>query len=140
MGRVTQLSDQYINIHGLAWRGDEIWYTAADEGPIFRTVRAVAPAGGASRTITRMPGNVTLWDVLPDGQLILAHTDDRAVIIAKRRTMPGIAICPGSMARWPRSLSLDGRWLLFWEYGPGRRQGRRRVFARLGWLARRSPE
>ena len=26
-----------------------------------------------------MPGNATLWDVLPDGRLIIAHTDDRAV-------------------------------------------------------------
>jgi hypothetical protein len=59
-GVTTPLSDEYVNLHGLAWRGDEIWYTAADERPLFRTVRAVAP-GGAERTITRMPGSATLW-------------------------------------------------------------------------------
>ena len=40
--------------------------------------------GGARRTITRMPGNATLWDASPDGRLVIAQTDDRAVVIARR--------------------------------------------------------
>ena len=55
-GAVTALSAEYLNVHGLAWNGDEIWYTAADEQQLFRALCAVTP-GGTRRTITRMPGN-----------------------------------------------------------------------------------
>lgn len=41
-GRVTALSEGYLNIHGLAWRGDEIWFTAADARPLFRALNAVS--------------------------------------------------------------------------------------------------
>ena len=40
-GNVTTLSDDYVNIHGLVWKGDEIWYTAADDALLFRAFRAV---------------------------------------------------------------------------------------------------
>ena len=118
-GRVTPLSDEYVNVHGLAWRGDEVWYTASDEGPLFRTVRAVRPEGGASRTITRIPGNVTLWDVLPDGRLIIAHTDDRTVLIAKRPEDVADRDLSWFDGSYGGSLSHDGRWLLFSEQGQG---------------------
>ncbi len=117
-GTVTPLSREYLNIHGLAWKGDDIWYTAADERPLFRALSAVTPRG-TRRTITRMPGNATLWDVSPDGRLLLAHTDDRAVVIAH---------VPGDVAdrdlswldsSWVADLSLDGRLLLFTETGQG---------------------
>ena len=114
---VTALSDEYLNIHGLAWKGDEIWYTAADEQPLFRALWAVTP-GGARRLITRMPGNPTLWDASPDGRLVLAHTDDRAVVIARRpdadeRDLSWLD------SSWVADLSHDGRLVLFTESGQG---------------------
>ena len=126
---MTALSDEYLNVHGLAWNGDEIWYTAADEQQLFRALCAVTP-GGTARTITRMPGNATLWDASPDGRLVIAHTDDRAVVIARR---------PGDVddrdlswldASWVADLSHDGRLLLFTESRAGRRPGERRVSSR----------
>lgn len=117
-GAVTPLSGEYLNIHGLAWNGSEICYTAADEGVFYRTVRAVRP-GRTERTITRMPGNVTLWDVLPDGRLLIAHTDDRTVMIARSRDDADerdLSWFDGSIAS---SLTRDGRRLLFSEYGLG---------------------
>jgi Tol biopolymer transport system component len=117
-GTVTPLSTEYLNVHGLAWRGDEIMYTAADERPLFRALRAVTP-GGASRTITRMPGNTTLWDALPDGRLVTAHTDDRAVMVAQLRRDETDRDLSWLDASWLEDLSLDGRWLLFTEFGQG---------------------
>lgn len=117
-GTVEALSDEYLNVHGLAWRGDEILYTAADEQPVFRALCGVRPGGGR-RTIMRMPGNATLWDALPDGRLMIAQTDDRAVVIARR---------PGDVedrdlswldTSWVADLSHDGRLLLFTEAGQG---------------------
>lgn len=116
-GAVRQLSDEYLNVHGLAWRGDEIWYSAADERPLFRALCAVT-RGGARRTITRTTGNVTLWDAWPDGRLIVAHTDDRAVLIARG---PGDEERDLSWldASFADDVSRDGRLLLFSEYGQG---------------------
>ena len=83
-----------------------------------------------------MPGNATLWDVLPDGRLVIAHTDDRAVMIARRpedveRSRSVVARC----ARWPRSLSHDGRLLLFSESARAAARPAACIFAE--WMARR---
>lgn len=116
-GRVTRLSEEYANVHGLAWRGNEIWFTAADD-PLFRALRAVAP-GGAPRTITRMPGNATLWDVLPDGRLVLAKTDDRAVLVTRRPGDVSDRDLSWLDASWIADISRDGRLILFTETGQG---------------------
>ena len=117
-GRVTRLSEEYLNIHGLAWKGDEIWYTAADDRPLFRALSAVTPRG-VQRTISRMPGNATLWDALPDGRLLIAHTDDRAVMIAR---LPGDVSDRDLSwldASWAADISIDGEQVLFTESGQG---------------------
>ena len=75
--------------------------------------------GGTRRTITRTPGNATLWDASPDGRLVIAHTDDRAVVVAH---LPGDATDRNLSwldASWAADLSLDGRLLLFTETGQG---------------------
>ena len=117
-GTVTPLSADYLNIHGLAWRGNEVLYTAADERQLFRALFGVTP-GGTSRTITRMPGNATLWDARPDGRLVIAHTDDRSVMIARLHgddTDRDLSWLDASLLA---DLSRDGKWLLFTEIGQG---------------------
>jgi hypothetical protein len=117
-GSVKVLSDEYLNVHGLAWRGNEVWYSAADDRPLFRALCAVTPSGDR-RTITRTPGNVTLWDAWPDGRLVISHTDDRGVVIAH-----GPDDAEGRDLSWldasfAEDISPDGRLLLFSEYGQG---------------------
>jgi eukaryotic-like serine/threonine-protein kinase len=117
-GAVTVLSDEYLNVHGLAWNGDEIWYTAAGEQHLFRALCAVTPAG-TRRTITRMPGNATLWDASPDGRVVIAQTDDRAVVIARRPEDVDDRDLSWLDASWVADLSHDGRLVLFTESGQG---------------------
>jgi dipeptidyl aminopeptidase/acylaminoacyl peptidase len=118
-GAKTSISSPYFNVFGLAWNRDEIWFTAADELPLFRNaVYAVAPSGQA-RLVLRVPGNATLHDVAPDGRLLIARTDDRA----------GISVlAPGDTQErdlaWLDSpsqpgISRDGTHLLFSETGVG---------------------
>jgi hypothetical protein len=112
-------SPVYFNVFGLAWNGDEVWFTAADELPLFRnTIHALGP-DGATRVVARMPGNVTMHDVTPGGQVLIAYTIDRS----------GIAVvAPGDEVErdfsWLDSatladLSRDGRTILFTEAGVG---------------------
>jgi hypothetical protein len=117
-GAVTALSDESLNVHGLAWNGDEIWYTAADKQQLFRALCAVTP-GGTRRTITRMPGNATLWDAWADGRLVIAQTDDRAVVIARRPQDVDDRDLSWLDASWVADLSDDGRLVLFTEVGQG---------------------
>lgn len=115
-GTVKVLSAESRNVHGLAWRGHEILYTAADDRPLFRALHAVTPAG-ASRTIARLVSNITLWDVLPDGRLVLAQTDDRSVMIGRKgdreRDLSWLD------ASYVDDVSRDGRVVLFTEQGQG---------------------
>jgi hypothetical protein len=117
-GAVTDLSDEYLNVHGLTWNGDEIWYTAADEQHLFRALCAVTPSG-TRRTIMRMPGNATLWDASPEGRLVIAQTDDRAVVIVRRPEDVDDRDLSWLDASWVADLSHDGRLVLFTESGQG---------------------
>ena len=118
-GAKRRISLPYFNVFGLAWNSDEIWFTAADELPLFRNaVYTVAPSGQA-RLVLRVPGNATLHDVAPDGRLLIARTDDRS----------GISVlAPGDTQErdlaWldspnQPSISRDGTHLLFSETGVG---------------------
>lgn len=109
----------YFNVFGLAWRGNEVWFTAADESPLFRNALHAMDASGAVRVVARVPSNATLHDVAPDGRVLIARTDDRG----------GIAVrAPGASAERDLSwldapvladLSRDGRRALFTETGVG---------------------
>jgi Tol biopolymer transport system component len=119
-GKVSALTDEYVNIHGLAWRGDEIWYSASDDRPLFRAIMAVRP-GGAPRVVARMPVNVTLWDVDPDenGRLLIAQTDDRGAMIGRLAGETHDRDLSWLDASSVADLSRDGTRVLFGEYGQG---------------------
>ncbi len=117
-GRVTQLSDEYLNVHGLAWRGEEILFTAADDRPLYRALRAVS-LGGRARTVMRMPGNATIWDTLSDGRLLIAQTDDRAVLVTRQSGDVADRDLSWLDASWVADISRDGRLILFTETGQG---------------------
>jgi dipeptidyl aminopeptidase/acylaminoacyl peptidase len=118
-GAKRVISPQYFNCFGLAWNGDEIWFTAADERPLFRdAIHAISKAGTA-RVVTRTPGNASLHDISPDGRLLMARTDDRGGIAA---------LTPGETQErdlswldnpFPADLSRDGTRILFSEIGVG---------------------
>jgi tRNA A-37 threonylcarbamoyl transferase component Bud32 len=112
-------SGKYFNVFGLAWKDDEVWFTAADALPLFRnTIYAMSTAGDV-RIIARVPGNTSLHDIAPDGRLLIARTDDRS----------GMAVrAPGEERdrdlSWLDSsvlvdISADGSRILFHEGGVG---------------------
>lgn len=117
-GKMTVLTGEYVNIHGLAWRGDEIWYSASDDRPLFRAVMAVR-AGSAPRVVARMPVNVTLWDADAAGRLLIAQTDDRGAMITRLAGETQDRDLSWLDASSVADLSRDGRSVLFGEYGQG---------------------
>ncbi|HJQ65859.1 MAG TPA: hypothetical protein VJ816_05765, partial [Gemmatimonadales bacterium] len=118
-GRKRMLTDTYTSIQGLAWSpaGDEIWFTAAapESGHAFRRSLFAVDLSGEQRLVSGFPGTGRLFDIAPDGRLLMARDDDRIGMMGKP---------PGdeeerdlSWLDWslPKDLSADGRWLLFEE-------------------------
>jgi Tol biopolymer transport system component len=119
-GKKTVLAAGWDSEQGLAWspRGDEVWFTAAQAG-IQRALYAVSRAGGL-RVVARIPGSLTLHDLGADGRVLLSRDD-------RRREMRGRG--PGDTEDRDLSwldqsaavdVSLDGKQLLFLEYGGAR--------------------
>lgn len=118
-GVTRAASARYANVFGLAWNGDEVWFTAADELPLFRNTIYAMNGSGDVRIVARVPGNTSLHDIAPDGRLLIARTDDRTGIAVRS---PGDAFerdlswLDGSNLG---DISRDGRRVLFYEYGVG---------------------
>ena len=113
-----KLTRDYSSVQGLAWSvaGDKIWYTAADSGGTARNLHVV-DLYGHDRLVYRVPGTLRVQDVAKDGRILLVHEASRAGILAH---------VPGSSGErelgwfdWSivRSLSDDGKRLLFEESG-----------------------
>jgi eukaryotic-like serine/threonine-protein kinase len=111
-GTVTKLTDDWPSVRGLAWSptGSEIWFTAG-EARTTRAVRAVT-LDGKQRKILAAPGSMTLWDIAPDGRVLLARDEERKAVVG---------VPPGETVERDLSwyddagvadLSSDGRWLL----------------------------
>ena len=113
-----KLTRDFASVQGLAWSvaGDKIWYTAADSGGSSRNLHVV-DLYGHDRLVYRVPGALRVQDVAKDGRILLVHEMIRAGILAH---------VPGSSGErelgwldWSicRSLSDDGKRLLFDESG-----------------------
>jgi serine/threonine protein kinase len=118
-GKKTDLAAGWATVQGLAWGpgGREVWFTAAREG-IEREIFGVT-ASGKLRLIRTMQGTPALLDLRPDGSALLTEDDYRSSAIV---FLPNQQL--GKDLTWfdwssDRSLSADGRFLLFDESGEG---------------------
>jgi Tol biopolymer transport system component/predicted Ser/Thr protein kinase len=118
-GKKTKLSDGWDSIQGVAWSPDanEIWFTATRTGG-DRSLYATDLAGNV-RLLARVPGELTIFDVGKEGNVLLTRGNDRSGMVG---------LAPGepkekdlSWLDWsvPGSLSADGKMILFQESGEG---------------------
>jgi Tol biopolymer transport system component len=118
-GNVTKLTDEWADEEGLAWapEGKEIWFTASKAGEVY-ALYAVTPAG-KQRVVARVPTNVMLHDISPDGTVLVS---------AYMLSTPIIGLPPGESKERDLSwldgigvydLSPDGKEFIFQYYGEG---------------------
>ena len=102
---------------GLAWSpgGDEVWVTATVIG-IDRSVFAV-PLSGKERLVARVPADLTLQDVLPNGRSLLARDSWRRGLIVRRASDATEHDFTWLDWSYPVTLSADGQTVLFREEG-----------------------
>jgi serine/threonine protein kinase/dipeptidyl aminopeptidase/acylaminoacyl peptidase len=117
-GKRRTLSEGWESEQGLAWSpsGEEIWFTATDNGS-NRALHAVT-LSGRRRTITRMPGSLTLQDIAKDGRVLVDHSNRRIGLLGvsadqKEKDLSGL-----DWSRMP-ILSGDGKTVVFTEEGEG---------------------
>jgi hypothetical protein len=107
------LTKVWSSVRGLAWSasGREVWFTAADSRSRFRAIRAVT-MGGRDRIVHEAPGSLTVWDIGPDGRVLLSRDEERRGVIGKG---------PGDREERDLSwfdntgvadISDDGRWIV----------------------------
>jgi len=118
-GKMRRLTKVWKSIQGLAWasNGDEVWFTAADEGPV-RALYAVN-RDGKTRKVLNPPGSLSIQDISPNGSVLLAEWRIRYGIAG--RSGSGSDERDLSWLDWSeiRDFSSDGKELLFAEDGEG---------------------
>ena len=118
-GRRIGLSSGWLDVEGLAWsrEGAEVWFTGSRAGSA-KALYAVTLTG-QERLVERVPGRLTLYDISPDGRLLVAMERDRWEI---HGLLPGDASEHG--LSWLDGtatpiLAPDGTLLVFAEQGEG---------------------
>jgi hypothetical protein len=117
-GNEKKLSHEWYGTQGLAWSsdGEEVWFTASEVGS-DRYLSAVS-LSGKERLVTRVPGDLILFDIQHDGRVLLARASRRREFIgfSDRSKEKDLSWLDYS---YPADLSVDGKTVLFDEEGVG---------------------
>jgi eukaryotic-like serine/threonine-protein kinase len=116
-GRKTALTSEFTSLQGLVWLQDgrEIWF-AGETGRSRRDLYAVTPEGRL-RSVARFPSSVVLYDMAPDGRVLLASQRGQTGIRGRSSAEDKERELGWLDMPWPRALSLDGRILLLDDIG-----------------------
>ena len=106
-------------IGGMAWspRGDEVWFTAVHRGSA-KALHAVTMAG-RDRKVLNVPGALTIEDAAPDGSILIANDNIRVSTLARSAGSDRERDLSWQETTAAADLSLDGRTLVFTEWGEG---------------------
>jgi serine/threonine protein kinase/Tol biopolymer transport system component len=118
-GKMKTLSSGWNSITDIAWSptGDEVWLSASKFG--FKTDLYAVTHAGQQRLVARVPQGIRLFDISPDGRVLLASWNASKGIKcflageAQERDL--------SWLDWGHveDISADGKLLLFTEGGEG---------------------
>jgi len=109
--QVDTLSQEWESEQGLAWHGDEIWFTAAEKGNNLNLM-AVKP-GAKIRTVLDLPMGITLQDIAPDGRVLVALNSKRLAL-----AFSSVGVEHDEDLSWhdwtvAKDISADGQFVLF---------------------------
>ena len=112
-GKTRIVSKDYGTLRGLAWRGQEIWFTAGTH--ILNRALYAVDLSGKERGVFTQAGGLHLHDVAPDGRVLMSREEMRGGLLslADGQVQP----LDLSWRTWSYLLdtSGDGKTLLFEE-------------------------
>ncbi len=118
-GKKSTLTSEFSSVYGLAWSPDgrEIWFSAQGQAMgVRRALFAVTPEGHL-RSIARFPSSVTLYDISPDGRVLLGSENEQSGIRGRSSADKQERELGWLDFPYVRALSADGRVLLFDDMG-----------------------
>jgi hypothetical protein len=118
-GRKVTLSSDWKSLQGLAWAGDEIWFTGSRTGKGGSSALHAVSLTGRERTVFASPGTLKLNDIAPSGHVLITRGTTRGGIVGL-----GSEATKDRELSWfdystVGDLSVDGNTLLFYEWGEG---------------------
>ncbi len=111
-GHVTTLTEEWASEQGLAWHGNEIWFTATREGNAL-SLMAVTLSGKV-RPVLDLPIGITLHDIASDGSRVLVALNSKRLAMAFS-TLGNKQDVELSWHDWnvAKDISRDGQFVLF---------------------------
>ena len=120
-GHVHALTAEYESEQGIAWHGNEIWFTAAEKGTNLNLM--AVSLSGKVRSVLDLPMGITLEDIAPDGSVLVALSSKRlAMAFSSLGSKEDVEL---SWHDWnvAKDISRDGTFVLFEDAseaaGPG---------------------
>ena len=112
-GHYHPLTEVWNNARGIAWspRGDEVWFTAGGWSA-DRALRAV-DLRGRQRVVATAPSSLTLWDIAPDGRVLLTRDEEERGLVGMSPGETEERDLSLDDSSGLASLSADGRSVLF---------------------------
>ena len=80
-GKKVTLSSDWKSLQGLAWAGDEIWFTGSRTGKGGSSTLYAVSLAGSERTVFSSPGTLKLNDIARSGDVLLTRGTTRGGII-----------------------------------------------------------
>jgi eukaryotic-like serine/threonine-protein kinase len=114
-GKKTALSPDWGWEYGVAWspKGDEVWFSAVENGSSNRSLWAVNLSGRLRKVLTA-PGGFTVQDIAPDGRILATIDNERLAMewSGKDKQVRDLSWYDWSIAK---DISPDGKSVLFEE-------------------------
>ncbi|MFN6963029.1 MAG: protein kinase domain-containing protein [Pyrinomonadaceae bacterium] len=109
------LTDNWNGLEGLAWRGDEVWFSGSRLGEAY-ALYSVDPSGRV-RTVATAPVNLLLHDTSSSGDVLLSRAIQETQIFrvagGAERELSWLHLVG------PADYSADGTTILFTHFGEG---------------------
>ena len=118
-GQKVTLSSNWKALQGLAWAGDEIWFTGSRTGKGSSSALHAVSLTGRERTVFASPGTLKLNDIAPSGQVLITRGTTRGGIVGLEREATKDRELSWFDYSTVGDLSVDGNTLLFYEWGEG---------------------
>jgi Tol biopolymer transport system component len=120
-GHFKSLTDEWESEQGLAWNGQEIWFTAIEKGTNLN-LKAVTLSSKV-REVLDLPMGITLQDISPDGKVLVALNTKRLALAFSTLTSKQDVELSWHDWNVAKDISRDGQSVLFEDAseaaGPG---------------------
>ncbi|MBI4913242.1 MAG: winged helix-turn-helix domain-containing protein [Acidobacteria bacterium] len=120
-GAIRRLTAPVPYIRGLAWRGEEVWFTA---GTTTQADLHAVDLRGATRVVYKGTSRFLLHDIGRDGRVLLSHNEVHPEALVLREGEPAPKVLHWKGHFWLADLDAGGRKAVGWHMDP---QGRGHV-------------